>query len=205
MWINSIYLAVILLCLLVTTLSGSRVNCHDKERIREDHIHLCCKHPDGHNVITETCAKQTKFNLPSSKEEAPEDLAAGDVMNGTCWAKCVFDNYKFLNHDALDMQVVRNHYKTFHQLDPEYESEMIAAFDQCHSKAEKAISDFLSTRVLSYTIGKIHNCKPMAAIILSCVIFHFFHSCPRSRWSNTTECMETLDFAKKCKRVLQTM
>ncbi|XP_030562091.1 uncharacterized protein LOC115763601 [Drosophila novamexicana] len=183
---------------------GIRVHCRHMERIHEDHIHYCCKHPDGHNDVTELCAQQTNFRLPSRNEEAMEDITVDEVMSANCWAKCVFDHYKFMVNDSLDMLAVRSHFRTVHKLDLEYETEMLDAFEKCHSKSEEATAEFLSMPIVrAFSTAKY--CKPMSSIILSCVIKNFFHNCPRSRWSNTTECAETLAFSKKCKDVLTTM
>ncbi|XP_043070226.1 uncharacterized protein LOC6571141 [Drosophila grimshawi] len=183
---------------------GIRVHCRHVERIHENHIHLCCKHPDGHNNVTEMCAKQTNFKLPSKDEEAIEDLTVDQVMTGSCWADCVFEHYKFMVNGSLDMEAVRSHYRTFHKQDPEYETEMLIAFERCHLKREEATAEFLSSNaVRAFSSSKY--CKPKASIILSCVIQSFYHNCPSSRWSFTHECLETLAFAKKCKDVLTTM
>lgn len=107
------------------------------QRIHEDHIHTCCKHPDGHNDVTEMCAKQTNFKLPSAKEEAMEDLTVDQVMTGFCWAECVFNQYKFMDADnKLNMTAVRSVFAKVHSSDPEYEQEMVSAFDHCHSKCK---------------------------------------------------------------------
>ncbi|TDG48353.1 hypothetical protein AWZ03_005308 [Drosophila navojoa] len=197
-------LIFVLALLLVYTALGIRVNCRHMERIHEDHIHYCCKHPDGHNDVSELCAQKTNFKLPSKTEEAMEDNTVDAVMTGSCWAKCVFDHYKFLVNDTLDMLAVRSHYKSVHRLDPEYETEMLAAFDECHSKAVEATSIFLSMPIVR-AFSSANMCKPLSSVILSCVIQTFFHNCPRSRWSNTTECLETLAFSKRCKDALTTM
>ncbi|XP_034107255.1 general odorant-binding protein 68 [Drosophila nasuta] len=195
------------LLLLVSKKSSTaiRVHCRDVERIHEDHIHYCCKHPDGHNDVTEQCAKQTKFKLPSRDEEAIEDLTVDHVMTGTCFAKCVFDHYNFMDNDKLNMTAVRNHYQTTYKEDPEYVKEMISAFNLCHSKSEDATAEFLSTSIVRAFSSSAYSCKPMPSVVLACVIHRFFHNCPRNRWSNTTECVETLAFSKKCKDVLTTM
>ncbi|XP_068144430.1 uncharacterized protein Obp58b [Drosophila tropicalis] len=186
---------------------GIRVQCRHVERIHEDHIHLCCKHPDGHNDVTEMCAKKTNFkNLPSASEEALEDVTVDQVMLGACWAKCVFDHYGFLKKDdeTLDMMAVHTHYKMYHKTDPEYETEILAAFEHCHSQSEEAMTKFLSMTFVK-AFSDSNYCKPASSVILSCVIYRFFHNCPKNRWSNSTECTETLAFAKKCKDVLTTM
>jgi len=43
--------------------SGIKIDCENTEGINEEHIHYCCKHPDGHNDIIEDCAKETNFLL----------------------------------------------------------------------------------------------------------------------------------------------
>ncbi|KAH8407691.1 hypothetical protein KR222_010797, partial [Zaprionus bogoriensis] len=188
-----------------TQCSSLKTRCKDVQRIHEDHIHVCCKHPDGHNDITELCAKQTNFKLPSAKEEAMEDLTVDQVMTGFCWAECVFEQYKLLDADKkLNMTAVRSVFKNVHDSDAEYEREMIAAFDLCHSKTEEATAQFLSSPLIK-TFNKNVQCEPQASIVLSCAIHNFFHNCPRNRWSNSTECEETLAFSKKCKDVLTTM
>ncbi|XP_034480040.1 general odorant-binding protein 68 [Drosophila innubila] len=191
--------------LLLKLITGIRIHCRDVKSIHEDHIHYCCKHPDGHNDVTESCAKKTKFKLPSRDEEALEDVTVDQAMSGTCWAKCVFDHYKFMDKDKLNMQAVRNHYQTNYKSDPEYVTEILSAFDHCHSKSEEATAEFLSTSLVRAFSSSAFFCKPMPSVVLACVIHKFFHNCPRSRWSNTTECVETLAFSKKCKDVLTTM
>jgi len=117
---------------------GIRIHCRDVERIHEDHIHYCCKHPDGHNDVTELCAKKTKFKLPSINEEALEDVTVDQAMTGTCYAMCVFDHYKFMDKKKLNMKAVKDHYETVYKSDPEYVEEMLNAFDHCHSKGKSS-------------------------------------------------------------------
>ncbi|XP_017114726.1 uncharacterized protein LOC108137523 [Drosophila elegans] len=181
-----------------------RVHCRHTERIHEENIHHCCQHPDGQNDITEMCAKQTNFRLPNPDEEAMEDVTVDQAMGGTCWAKCVFDHFDLMQNNTLDMVKVRSYYKSYHKTDPEYETEMLNAYEKCHSKSEDATERFLSLPIVrAFSTAKF--CKPTSSIIMSCVIYNFFHNCPKNRWSNTTECVETLAFAKKCKDVLTTM
>ncbi|SPP72846.1 Hypothetical predicted protein [Drosophila guanche] len=199
------FVLCVALAQLLQSVPAVRVHCRHVERIHEDHIHYCCKHPDGHDEVTEMCAKQTNFRLPSTQEEAMEDVTVDQVMSGTCWGKCVFDHYKLMDaNGTLDMIAVRSHYKQYHKSDPEYETEMLNAFQKCHSNTEDATSQFLSLPIVrAFATGKF--CKPASSVILSCVIYNFFHSCPKSRWSNSTECEETRAFANKCKDVLTTM
>ncbi|KAH8234418.1 hypothetical protein KR038_009516, partial [Drosophila bunnanda] len=181
-----------------------QINCRHTERIHEENIHLCCKHPDGHDDVTEMCAKQTNFRLPNPNEEAIVDVTVDQTMVGTCWAKCVFDHYNLMVNNSLDMVKVRSYYKRYHQTDPEYETEMLNAYEKCHSESEKATEQFLSLPIVR-AFGSSKFCKPTSSIIMSCVIYNFFHNCPKNRWSNTTECQEALAFTKKCKDVLTIM
>ncbi|EDW91836.1 uncharacterized protein LOC6531320 [Drosophila yakuba] len=198
------YVICVILSLLCNGLLAIRVHCRHTERIHEENIHRCCKHPDGHNDVTEMCAKQTNFRLPNPNEEAIEDVTVDQAMLGTCWAKCVFDHYNLMENNTLDMVKVHSYYKQYHTTDPEYETEMLNAYQKCHSKAEDATEQFLSLPIIrAFSTAKF--CKPTSSIIMSCVIYNFFHNCPANRWSNTTECVETLAFAKKCKDVLTTM
>nr|AAY55805.1 IP01869p [Drosophila melanogaster] len=159
---------------------------------------------DGHDDVTESCAKQTNFRLPSPNEEAIVDVTVDQAMVGTCWAKCVFDHYNLMENNTLDMDKVRSYYKRYHQTDPEYATEMLNAYEKCHTQSEEATEKFLSLPIVrAFSTAKF--CKPTSSIIMSCVIYNFFHNCPASRWSNTTECVETLAFARKCKDVLTTM
>lgn len=124
------------------------VKCKDVQRIHEDHIHTCCKHPDGHNDITEMCAKQTNFKLPSAKEEAMEDLTVDQVMTGFCWAECVFNQSNFMDaNNNLNMTAVRTVFASVHSSDPEYEREMVSAFDHCHSKSKFNIEIYLKLKL----------------------------------------------------------
>ncbi|EDV56679.1 Odorant-binding protein 58b [Drosophila erecta] len=198
------FVICVILSLLWEGLLAIRVHCRHTERIHEENIHHCCQHPDGHNDVTEMCAKQTNFRLPNPEEEAIEDVTVDQAMLGTCWAKCVFDHYNLMENNTLDMVKVRTHYKRYHQTDPEYETEMLNAYEKCHSQSEDATEQFLSLPIIrAFSTAKF--CKPVSSIIMSCVIYNFFHNCPKNRWSNTTECVETLAFAKKCKDVLTTM
>ncbi|XP_017090876.2 uncharacterized protein Obp58b [Drosophila bipectinata] len=181
-----------------------RIHCQNIERMHEENIHHCCKHPDGHNDVTESCALKTNFRLPSADEEAVEDVTVNQVMSGTCWAKCVVDHYNLLENNTLDMGKVRSYYKRYHTIDPEYEAEMVNAYEKCHSKSETALEQFLAMPLVTEFI-KTKMCKPTSSIILSCVIYNFFHNCPRSRWAHTSECEETLAFTKKCKDAFTTM
>ncbi|XP_030388526.1 general odorant-binding protein 68 [Scaptodrosophila lebanonensis] len=198
------FAACLLLILLVPQVYTVRVHCRHMERIHEDHIHYCCKHPDGHNDVSESCAKKTNYRLPGPNEEDIIDNTVDQVMGSTCFGECVFNHYKFLKNNTLDMEAVIHHYKTVHKEDPEYETEMLQAFDKCHSKSEDATAMFLELPIIRAFSSSTH-CNPKPSIILSCVIYNFFHNCPRNRWSNSTECVETLAFAKKCKDVLTTM
>ncbi|XP_037949187.1 general odorant-binding protein 66-like [Teleopsis dalmanni] len=180
-----------------------KVRCNHPETIREDHIHYCCKHPDGHNDIIEMCANETKFKLPSKDEEALEDVTVAQLVAGTCFGKCVFQKFKFFKNHELDMNAVRQHYKEVHKMDPEYEREMISAFDHCHSRSEEE-----TAKLMSFPFFRIKNvkfCDPKPSVVLSCVIYNFFHNCPKDRWAKTKECEETLEFAKKCKDALISM
>jgi len=80
----------------------------------------------------------------SSYEEAIEDVTVDQAMVGTCWAKCVFDHYNLMENNTLDMVKVRSYYKRYHTTDPEYETEMLNAYERCHSKCEFSfVSRFL--------------------------------------------------------------
>ncbi|KAH8305924.1 hypothetical protein KR018_004131 [Drosophila ironensis] len=184
---------------------GIRVHCRHTERIHEENIHHCCQHPDGHNDVTEKCAKETNFRLPSPNEEAIEDVTVDQVMSGTCWAKCVFDHFDLLHDRELNMTKVRAYYQRYHTSDPEYEKEMVNAYDHCHSKAETAAEDFLASPLIAAMNSDTMPCSPVSSIVMSCVVYNFFHNCPKNRWAHTAECEETLAFAKKCKDALTTM
>lgn len=111
-----------------------KIDCDNPDAIKEDHIHLCCKHPDGHNDIIEACSKETGFKMPSPNEEAIVDITADRAIAGTCFGKCVFAKYNFIENDNLNMDAVRKHYVIAHPDDPEYVKEMVNAFDRCHGK-----------------------------------------------------------------------
>ncbi|XP_033154862.1 uncharacterized protein LOC117137492 [Drosophila mauritiana] len=198
------FVICVIISLLLNGLEAVRVHCRHMERIHEENIHHCCKHQDGRDEVTETCAKQTNFHLPSPTEKAIVDVTVDQAMVGTCWAKCVFDHYNLMENNTLDMVKVRSYYKRYHQTDPEYATEMLNAYEKCHTQSEEATEKFLSLPIVrAFSTAKF--CKPTSSIIMSCVIYNFFHNCPASRWSNTTECVETLAFARKCKDVLTTM
>jgi len=129
-----------------------RVHCRHMERIHEENIHHCCKHQDGHDDVTESCAKQTNFRLPSPNEEAIVDVTVDQAMVGTCWAKCVFDHYNLMENNTLDMDKVRSYYKRYHQTDPEYATEMLNAYEKCHTQCELMQNNHQHSLKLNFSI-----------------------------------------------------
>lgn len=80
-----------------------------------------------------------------------EDLTVDQVMTGFCWAECVFNEYKLLDaDDKLNMTAVRNVFAAVHSSDPEYEREMISAFDHCHSRCEYSLRFFLAHLIIVF-------------------------------------------------------
>ncbi|XP_017146496.1 uncharacterized protein LOC108158571 [Drosophila miranda] len=183
--------------------SGISIDCENPEAINEEHIHYCCKHPDGHNDIIEKCAKETGFQLPSQTEEAMVDITADRAIRGTCFGKCVFGSLNFMKGEELDMEAVRNYFSSKFADDSEYAKEMISAFDHCHGKSEENTSKFLSKPIFRQMSHQF--CEPKSSVVLACVIRQFFHNCPADRWSKTKECEDTLAFSKKCHDSLATL
>ncbi|XP_037715987.1 general odorant-binding protein 66 [Drosophila subpulchrella] len=183
--------------------SGIKIDCENPEGINEEHIHYCCKHPDGHNDIIEDCARETNFLLPNQNEEALVDITADRAIRGTCFGKCVFSKLNLMKDKALDMDAVRTYFTEKFPDDPEYVKEMINAFDHCHGKSEEITSTFLAKPLFRQMSE--HYCEPKSSVILACVIRQFFHNCPADRWSKTKECEDTLAFSKKCQDSLATL
>ncbi|XP_017024477.1 uncharacterized protein Obp58c [Drosophila kikkawai] len=183
--------------------SGIKIDCENPEAINEEHIHYCCKHPEGHNDIIESCAKETDFMLPNHNEEALVDITADKAIRGTCFGKCVFGKLKLMKDNNLDMEAVRKYFNDKFIDDPEYAKEMINAFDHCHGKSEENTSKFLSKPIFKQMSQ--HFCEPKSSVVLACVIRQFFHNCPADRWSKTKECEDTLAFSKKCQDSLATL
>ncbi|KAI8037541.1 general odorant-binding protein 66 [Drosophila gunungcola] len=190
-------------CCLIWFASGIQIDCENAEAINEEHIHYCCKHPEGHNDIIEECAKVTNFMLASKNEEALVDITADRAIRGTCFGKCVFSKLKLMKDNALDMDAVRKYFTEKFADDPEYVKEMINAFDHCHGKSEENTSMFLSKPLFKQMSQ--HFCEPQSSVVLACVIRQFFHNCPADRWSKTKECEHTLAFSKKCQDSLATL
>ncbi|KAH8389741.1 hypothetical protein KR200_000866, partial [Drosophila serrata] len=182
---------------------GIKIDCENPEAINEEHIHYCCKHPEGHNDIIESCAKETDFMLPNHNEEALVDITADRAIRGTCFGKCVFGKLNLMKDNNLDMVAVKKYFNDKFVDDPEYAKEMINAFDHCHGKSEENTSKFLS-KPLFKQMSK-HFCEPKSSVVLACVIRQFFHNCPADRWSKTKECEDTLAFSKKCQDSLATL
>ncbi|XP_017837082.1 general odorant-binding protein 68 isoform X2 [Drosophila busckii] len=170
-----------------------QIDCNTTETINEDHIHLCCKHPDGHNELIANCAKKHHFKLPNDKEQSLIDLTADRAIAGTCFAQCVFKDLHFMSSNSLDMAAVRKHFQQTYAADAEYAKEMINAFDHCHGKSEDSAAQFSQLFIHS---NKEH-CDPKPSVILACVIRDFFHNCPANRWAKTPECQQTLEFSKQ--------
>ncbi|EDW74306.1 Odorant-binding protein 58c [Drosophila willistoni] len=185
--------------------SGIRINCNKPPPLNEDHIFTCCKHPDGHNDITEACAKETGFKLPGETFEAMVDITADQAMEGTCFGKCVFLKLNFLkkNTTELDIEAVRKYFQTKNADDPEYAKEMINAFDHCHGKSEESVSKFFANPIFKHMSHKF--CEPTSSVILACVIREFFHNCPDDRWDKSTICEETLAYSRSCNDSLTTL
>ncbi|EDW56823.1 general odorant-binding protein 68 [Drosophila sechellia] len=182
---------------------GIKIDCENTEAINEEHIHYCCKHPDGHNDLIEGCARETNFTLPNQKEEALVDITADRAIRGTCFGKCVFSKLNLMKDNTLDMDAVRSLFTERFPDDPEYVKEMINAFDHCHGKSEENTSMFLSKPLFKQMSKQF--CDPKSSVVLACVIRQFFHNCPADRWSKTKECEDTLAFSKKCQDSLATL
>ncbi|XP_030388527.1 uncharacterized protein LOC115634772 [Scaptodrosophila lebanonensis] len=194
---------VITLAYLAWYVGAIKIDCEKPESVNEDHIHHCCKHPEGHNEIMEECSNKTGFPLPNPSEEAIVDLTPDHIIAGTCFGHCVMKALKFINDDKLDMEAVKKYYKERHPDDPEYVNEMISAFDHCHGKNEEGTAQFLSNPMF-HSLSK-NFCEPKASVIWACVIRQFFHNCPADRWSKSKECQDTLEFSKSCKDALATL
>ncbi|XP_017078829.1 general odorant-binding protein 66 [Drosophila eugracilis] len=190
-------------CSLIWFARGIKIDCENPDSIKEEHIHYCCKHPDGHNDIIEDCAKETNFMLANKNEEALVDITADQAIRGTCFGKCVFKKLNLMKDSELDMDAVRKYFTDKFFDDPEYVKEMINAFDHCHGKSEENTSLFLSKPLFKQMSQ--HFCEPKSSVVLACVIRQFFHNCPADRWSKTKECEDTLAFSRKCQDSLATL
>ncbi|KAH8327137.1 hypothetical protein KR074_003810 [Drosophila pseudoananassae] len=188
---------------LIWIASGIQIDCDKPETINEEHIHYCCKHPDGHNDIIENCAKETGFHLASQTEEALVDITADRAIRGTCFGKCILNKLNLMKDNNVDMDGVRKYFNTKFGDDPEYAKEMINAFDHCHGKSEDNTSKFLSKPIFKQMSQQF--CEPKPSVVLACVIRQFFHNCPADRWSKTKECEDTLAFSKTCQDALATL
>ncbi|EDW61438.1 uncharacterized protein Obp58c [Drosophila virilis] len=180
-----------------------KIDCDKTDTINEDHIHHCCKHPDGHNDIIASCANETGFKVPNPKEQAIVDLTAGRAIAGTCFAKCVFEKLNIMKDDNLDMDAVRKYLNDKYSDDPEYVKEMISAFDHCHGKTEENTAKFMSNHI--FVQMSQHFCAPKSSVIMACVIRQFFHNCPADRWSKSAECENVLAFSQNCRDSLATL
>ncbi|CAD7014822.1 unnamed protein product [Ceratitis capitata] len=183
--------------------SSLKIDCDNPDSIQEDHIHYCCKHPDGYQEFIDACVKETGFQYGKPEEEAMVDITVDRAITGTCFGKCVFSKLEFLKDNELDMSAVRKHFEDKFKTDPEYAREMINAFDHCHDKSVEHTTKFLSNPLFRATNGEF--CDPRSSVILACVIREFFHNCPADRWSKTEECSTVLEFSKKCKDALTTI
>ncbi|EDW09077.1 uncharacterized protein LOC6579246 [Drosophila mojavensis] len=182
---------------------AGEIDCDKTDAVNEDHVHYCCKHPDGHSDIIDSCSKETGFKMPSAKEQSLVDLTATRAISGTCFAKCVFEKMNVMKDDNLDMDSVKKYLNEKFSQDPEYVKEMINAFDHCHGKSEENVAKFMSNHVFVHMSQ--HYCAPKSSVIMACVIRQFFHNCPKDRWAKTKECENLLAFSQNCRDSLATL
>ncbi|XP_034480047.1 uncharacterized protein LOC117785891 [Drosophila innubila] len=183
---------------LLWSVVGSEIDCDQAENVNEDHIHYCCKHPDGQNEIVENCAKETGFKLKNALEKNILDINADRAMSASCFSDCILNKLKFLKDHKLNMLAVKQHFETEYSNDPEYGREMISAFDHCHGKTQENTSNFLHKHMH-------HHCNTSSSVILGCVVKQFFHNCPTNRWSITQECQDAWEFSKHCSDVFASL
>ncbi|KAH8370341.1 hypothetical protein KR093_003128, partial [Drosophila rubida] len=170
---------------------ASEIDCDQADNVNEEHIHLCCKHPEDQNEIVDSCAKETGFKMPSAQDHNMLDITADRAISASCFSECILNKMHFLKDSNLDMAAIKAHYDKNYKHDTQYATEMINAFDHCHGTSELWESNFLMNHMP-------HSCNTNASVILGCVVKQFFHNCPSSRWAQTQECHDALEFSKSC-------